>query len=569
MKFEYRYYGETTATHTDKASAVSFAPDTLRAPAYFVGQLRQTLAFREAMGALHQVVVSDLRVRGRDATAYKAWLEANESALLARYMAEAQDLKAQAASLHKELSTVRASKQSVLRPFYDARQKYFNWLYNANRDLWYVLDPVITIHPDRVLFEAFSQDESAYCSVSVSRNLFDHIGETACGTTNIDYSAALADEFQRLRDYKTTTLAIDPSGFAVTTADDPAFKEEKIDVPDTWVRGFLQVTSAMTLPATAITLHPMDLHNLCAVLRQKKERVGPRSIRFELTPGQPVKLVLEPWGIEIICRRTPYAGATAQTVRLWGRRRLLVLERLIAVAESVTVYLSSNGMPSFWVVALPEIVVTLGLSGWTSNDWSQAGRFDLLGPRHHVAEDSKQRVFAALGRHWLASADQLARDTGLDRPTVEAALTLWVQAGRVVYDLPRQCYALRELSREPLPLETLRFQSAEEDAAAKLVQAGKAKLGAVTRNDKGQLSISGAVTEGKNQYAPQLTLDGDERMIAGVCSCNFYQQNKLRKGPCPHLLALRLVAQPWLNDQRSDRRSEQNSQQRAAEASPS
>lgn len=56
---------------------------------------------------------------------------------------------------------------------------------------------------------------------------------TPSTTTNIDYSAGLYGEFQKIRDYKTTRLAIDPDGFEVRTADDPG-----IDVPDSWVRGF-------------------------------------------------------------------------------------------------------------------------------------------------------------------------------------------------------------------------------------------------------------------------------------------------------------------------------------------
>jgi len=43
---------------------------------------------------------------------------------------------------------------------------------------------------------------------------------------------------------------------------DPALREEKIDLPDSWLRGFVQVSSAMALPATVVELHPMDLFNI-------------------------------------------------------------------------------------------------------------------------------------------------------------------------------------------------------------------------------------------------------------------------------------------------------------------
>ncbi|MBL7309554.1 SWIM zinc finger family protein, partial [Escherichia coli] len=78
---------------------------------------------------------------------------------------------------------------------------------------------------------------------------------------------------------------------------------------------------------------------------------------------------------------------------------------------------------------------TLGLSGWTANDWSRAGQFDLLAPRAEVDAGTAARVFAALRRHHAAGTGPLAAETGLDRATVEAALGGYVQAGRAMFDL--------------------------------------------------------------------------------------------------------------------------------------
>ncbi|MRT18544.1 SWIM zinc finger family protein, partial [Vitellibacter sp. q18] len=101
------------------------------------------------------------------------------------------------------------------------------------------------------------------------------------------------------RDYRETLLQVDPGGFSVQTGDDDQFDEKKIDLPESWVRGFLQVSSAMTLPMVKVELQPMDVHNLCYVLRRKKERVGPRAMRYELEPGKPVRVIFEPWGEEV------------------------------------------------------------------------------------------------------------------------------------------------------------------------------------------------------------------------------------------------------------------------------
>ena len=552
MQFRYKYYGSTTVDDTAASQSFSFAPDTLRPPMAFDGALRRDshahLAFREALSALHSVVVSDLRYRGRDKSAYRAWLEENEQSLLARFMSQSAALKQEANALNEELRALRGRKVRLLEPFYRAQRDYFSWLFVNNRDAWYVLDPVITVHPDRLLFEAFSQDESTYCAVSVRHDVFDGGGERVCGTTNIDYSASLYDEFQKIRDYKTTRLRVDPAGFSVATGDDPEFREEKIELPDSWVRGFLQVSSAMTLPATVVELHPMDLHNLCAALRQRKERAGPRSLRFELSPNGPARLVLEPWNLALTARRSAVLGAPLtepRTIRVWGRRRLLTLERLIALATRVRVHLLGSGMPSFWVIDLDDITVTLGLSGWTANDWSAAGRFDLLQPRHDVSDATKLAVASALQAQWMAASTDLAARTQLPKADVDAALGLWIQAGRAVYDLPTGRYAWRELAREPLPMETLRFASPEEQAALALVHERRVTLrDIVTQGER--WVIEGRVRLPDRSVAPRLVLHADQQLFDGHCDCNFHRQNRLRRGPCAHMLALRQVAQPRL-----------------------
>src|SRR5690606_36795255 len=151
--------------------------------------------------------------------------------------------------------------------------------------------------------------------------------------------------------------------------------EVKIDLPDSWVRGFLQVSSAMTLPAVTFDLHPQDMYLLCSYLRRFKEQKGPRALRFILKPGQPIQVMFAPWNEIFTFYRSPYTGSQDQTIRIWGRRRLHILERLLPIAKTFTVHLLGNGLPSFFIANLGDMTFTLGLSGWTANDWSHSGNF--------------------------------------------------------------------------------------------------------------------------------------------------------------------------------------------------
>jgi SWIM zinc finger len=516
---------------------LSFSPDLKREPTFFSGELGKSVAFREAISALHAVVTSDLRFKPKDKTVYKAWAARQQLVDYAQVAAQTASAKARMTALTQELQGLWAQNQQRSAAFFRARSVYFNHLYERDRDAWIVLDPVITVHPDEVFFECFSQDESSYGRLSASHEVFTKVGEFACGTTNIDYSHALYNEFQKIRSYKSTRLEVDPSGFQVKIAGEDEFEEKKIDLPDSWVRGFLQVSSAMSMPARRVTLTPTDVANLCFVLRRHKEKTGPRSMRWVLTPGEPVRVVFEPWNIEVVCSRSIYQGTTAEVLRLWGRRRLLILERLIPLAQSFTLHLLGQGLPYFCVADLGSMSFTLGLSGWTANDWSTAGNFDLLAPRAATDDFTKRRVFDALKQRWLARPADLATELGLPDSAVLGALGAWTQGGRAMYDLAKNVYRARELSREPLPMDKLRFSGGPEQQAQRLVDAGAVTLqqeqaGAGKR-------LFGSVLDGKHTYAPDLLIDADARIVKAVCTCNFFQQNKLFKGPCSHMLALR------------------------------
>lgn len=541
MEFSRKYNGNSQVSNNSRETNMSFVPDALRNPTFFAADLGQHIPFREAMSALHQVVVSDMSFQPKDKSDYKAWLKAQEEVFLAEAMAKQGQIKAQLDELRQQMREVQHAEQAVLSPFYTARSKYFQYLYKNDIDAWYVLDPVITVHPDSLFFECFSQDESSYGKLSCRYEVFDNVREHAYGTTNIDYSHELYQEFQKIRDYKRTEFVIDPSGFEVKTDLSDDFKEEKIDLPDSWVRGFLQVSSAMSLPFTTFNLHPMDMYNILLFLKRHKEKTGPRSLRFCLTPDQPIQVKFDPWGETLTCPRSIYSGNTAQEVRIWGRRRLFILERLLPIVKHFRVSLLGSGLPSFWVAEMEHMTFTLGLSGWSANDFSRMGNFDLMAPRGEVDSVTAERVFTALQSTWQESAISLALRLGLDELTVKSALGIYSQYGCVLYDMDKDVYRIRELSKDPLPMDKLRFSNEREAKADNFRKAGLVTVVAREAQQDGRQLVRGEVIDNAHTYQPEITLDADMRLVEAKCSCHFYIQNKLNQGPCEHMLAVRLA----------------------------
>ena len=178
------------------STGVSFAPDVLREPTYFVGNLDKKIPFREAISALHNVVTADFNFQPKDNTEYLAWLKSQEDIWVAEATAELSKLQTEIHN-YEQLKEVRSKERKLQKPYYKAQREYFNYLYTRDYAAWLVLDPVITVHPDQVFFECFSKDESVYGKLSCGYDVFNNINEFKCGTTNIDYSKKLYKSFKK------------------------------------------------------------------------------------------------------------------------------------------------------------------------------------------------------------------------------------------------------------------------------------------------------------------------------------------------------------------------------------
>lgn len=344
MQYNQAYFGQSGVRGSGNNLSLSFAPNLRRDRVSFVGDLRQPLRFREAISSLHAIVVSDLKFKPKDRSAYQAYqkqLQQREASIrqLAFQQSKNELLAAPAVPISKDLE----KQFDTLRDkYWSARHRYSDYLSKNDPALFRVLvpcDPVITVAPDVLFFECFSKDESSYGCLTVDRDAFEARQATTLGTTNVDYSLPLYEEFQRLRTYRKTAFAIDPTGFEVSTEGSDDFREEKIDLPPSWLRGFMQLQAAMSLPMRKVSISREGLYNLLTFLKRHRARKSPRSVRFELNPGSPIELVIEPWEVRIKLHDNRYDGPKAETIRVWGRDRLLTLARLLPIADGADVYL--------------------------------------------------------------------------------------------------------------------------------------------------------------------------------------------------------------------------------------
>ena len=416
-----------------------------------------------------------------------------------------------------------------------------------------ILDPVITVHPDRIFFEAFSQDQSSYGMVIAERELFDAAGEVRCGTTNVDFTSWLSEAIGEMRSTRETWFRVDPGGFEVENIGESTHVEEKVELPEDWVRGFLQLQGAMAMPGTNFEVDPIDFLSVIRYLRVNKAKVSPRALRYEFQPGEETRVAIEPWDDVIRFEDSHHRYSESKKTRVWGRRRLRLIEGLLPYADSVEVYLKGRALPHFYAVDLPGVTFVLGLSGWTGHSWTESGSFDLL-TRERPDDGATTLALEHLRDAHTMSVAELSVEMGIDKETAARTLSQLCKKGLAIYDVREREYRHRELFEEPLDDEILFPEDPRREAADALLEKGlvdvvsdemreTAKTKVLTDEEgdtfEKEVVYEDRVVRGQvGEEETEIVISDVGRIIFGTCGCTFFQDNLLNKGPCEHMIAL-------------------------------
>ena len=294
---------------------------------------------------------------------------------------------------------------------------------------------------------------------------------------------------------------------------------------------------AMGMPGLSVSVSREAVYSALAFLKRHKAKKSPRAVRFELLPGKAPTIVLEPWEQRIVSHGTSYDGPATEPIRIWGARRLLVFSRLLPLAERFAVLLLGTGLPSFWVAHMGEMQLTLGLSGWTTNDWTRGSALDLLAPPATITEDLLIAVGRLLREQRAMSLAQLQVATHAPAPAVTAALRRLAFAGQVIHDLPHGLYRFRQVMPMALGDAQLGPENSELTGARHLMLTSDATLESTERTERG------AVLIGKVESTPvEILVDLDGRIRRGKCLCGHFRQYGIRNGPCRHMIVLRCLS---------------------------
>lgn len=522
-------------------SSLSIGTDLNRDPVYLSGDVVPSRAFAQAMLALGAVVKIQ-RPAKKDHSAYQAWVSNEYLRILQERSPQFLQEQLELVERKKVLEAQRDKlnqKMSSLQAFVNSKKKeYFDWLYENDRNTWIVLDPIVSVQKDGTFFEAFSGDESIYARVFLPHSALDSKEKPSMGTTNIDFSLLLEREFDRVRSYRPMSLTVGLKAVDFKT-EAALVEEEKIPLPETWVRGLVEVQSVLALAPTTFEMSSDALAEIIARLQSEKEKTGPRSLKFMLKPSQPIRVEIEPWGEVFADDWFSYTGDSETTVRIWGRRRLAVLKDILVGTDRVKVHFLGSGMPSFWTVVKDGVELTIGLSGWTSNDWASKAKFSSFIPTANVNEELIPLALETITQSGSLTTSDLAKALKVSIAEASVLLQKLCLQGKAMFDPDRNLYRWRDL----FPTLDLYI----DDTSSREMRAAIAnrKLFKFTKSlddvKDGVRYLSATMTFGDETFSPLLELDLDNRPKYAQCNCPFYNFNKLRQGPCRHMIALLLA----------------------------
>lgn len=536
----------SSASGSPTSGAVSFGADVSREPVFLSAEVKPARAFARLMLALGRVVRMKETGEARDHSAYQAWVQGQYLKELPSAMAAAAvQLPSELArrdDLESEANRLAEAARDLM-PSADIwaaqRRRFWDWLYTHDRDAWVVLDPIVSVQADATFFEAFSKDESVYARVRIPAEALQVDSPIVPGTTNIDFSIPLERELARTRSYRPLHLTVGSQSVGVATSD-MSIIERKIDLPQTWVRGLVEVQAALALAPITVRLSSGALADVIARLESERERLGPRALVLNLVPGEPISIEIQPWGEVIVDTESIFEGDAPRCIKVWGRRRLGALADLLPHANEVTVHLIDSGMPSFWTVTVDGVSLTLGLSGWSSQDWAGRARFSAIIPASTADPKLAQQARDLLSARILLTVDDVVAAINVTPGQARALLQRLCVAGQAMFDAELGCYRWRALFPQ-VDLEADTDAGREERKGVELARESAVSIDSDEIDSSGTRRIKSAVSSGDRSSSVILETDIDGRVSYAQCDCSHFRYHKLRQGPCRHIVATNIA----------------------------
>jgi hypothetical protein len=368
-----------------------------------------------------------------------------------------------------------------------------------------VLDPVVTSGGGMLRFEGFSSCCGVYCRVDLKPEAFD-VDLRGKGTTNVDFNDRMRNTLRRLSDHEDASFKVGGRGVALVR-DRETVIERKVKLPIRWIKGFCEVQAYQPRLVRHFELSPLEARDLFRSLPKSNSRHG----SFVTKTGRAYRV-------------TP--NRKPGSVRIEGADRVRVLEPLFPTAKSIHIWYDEEAETSGWEIendvgryfALISPELNRGFSG----EGQMLERL-AVGDWQHALP----RIADALNWQSHIEPAQIGAQLGMSEGTIEAALAVLGARGLAGYDTSSGRYFHRVLPFDVDKVEQLQPRLKDARGLVEQVEI---------------VSQQGSDVDAKvpgSEFTHYVRL----RAAGNKCTCRWHSRYQGQRGPCKHILAVRMKAE--------------------------
>ena len=384
--------------------------------------------------------------------------------------------------------------------------RYFKYVPVAQRD------PILSAQGDILRAECFSACNGVYARMDLFQSALD--GEILYGTTNVDIGSNLRKSLFNVKQGDRLKFRIVDDGWKALHSKNldgsvltDIHIQRPVKMPDRWVRALGNCAMLHQNMEYKFHIEGMQAKSFIAMLPAAtgKERSG------WLTPTK-TGVMLKP-------------KEEKNSVYISGLHRLSALKRIMSNVNAVYFYAPNDGEPGQMMieVCMTGANITLSLTAKSYEGYSGEGALldSLSTPKILECAD---KIDSILNFESRLDIDKISKTIGIVKNDMNDAMELLAVSGKLGFDIRDRAFFHRELPDDP---DRVLKDNPRLVGAKKLVE------------DTEYIDDNiWHVKSGDTTY--RVIYPTDENLENAKCTCTWYLKHQNSRGPCKHILAVKL-----------------------------
>lgn len=384
--------------------------------------------------------------------------------------------------------------------------RYFKYVPVAQRD------PILSAQGDILRAECFSACNGVYARMDLFQSALD--GEILYGTTNVDIGSNLRKSLFNVKQGDRLKFRIGDDGWKALHSKNldgsmltDIHIQRPVKMPDRWVRALGNCAMLHQNMEYKFHIEGIQAKSFIAMLPAAtgKERSG------WLTPTK-TGVMLKP-------------KEEKNSVYISGLHRLSALKRVMSNVNAVYFYAPNDGEPGQMMieVCMTGANITLSLTAKSYEGYSGEGALldSLSTPKILECADKIDDILNFESR---LDIDKISKSIGIVKNDMNDAMELLAVSGKLGFDVRDRAFFHRELPDDP---DRVLKDNPRLEGAKKLVEDTEYIYDNIWH-----------VKSGDTTY--RVIFPTDENLENAKCTCTWYLKHQNSRGPCKHILAVKL-----------------------------